>query len=801
MSQSPAFPSPTRQRRRTAVTAAGIGALALAAITSTVAAPAHADVTPFPTTTTPTSAPGSYTSTLLASNGDNALDATLGKYYRIVALANVGNGVVLAAYDGRPNGGDSPAPNSIIQRRSTDNGATWGPPTYIARGQVAGTSGTDGLAYGFSDPSYVVDHQTGTVFNFHVYSKDQGFNGSALGNDDTNRQVISTEVSVSTDGGLTWSTDPTRQPALPTPTSYAAGSTYAGFAGPLITSTVKPVGSTVNGVANVGGVYGEFATSGEGIQLQYGAHAGRLIQQFAGTIVQPSGSTAIQAYSVYSDDHGASWQMGTPVGTGMDENKVVELSDGTVMLNVRDHAGSGYRKVARSTDGGQTWGAVTSDTTLIDPTNNAGITRMYPDAAQGSVDAKKLLFSNAASTSSRVNGTVRYSCDDGTTWSTSRQFKSGAMSYSTLTALDDGTFGLLYEGDSNAITFAKFDAAWLSPVCATATASAVSLANGGTGTVSVTVTNKDSVTLAAGTVALGEKLDWSAPSVAVPALAPGASTTVSLSLTSPSYLKAGTVSVPFTYTTGTSTIAMTSTATVTGGATSSIVGARIFGQRYDSGVNLATSPYAAGSTVPYAFRVYSAGNIAEAVVPVSGNLSPFVPSGTGNCRYLSLAVGADYLCATPKHTVTADEVAQGFFVPSTVWQVTGTGATTQNYTITGDEVDLLVRKPALTLAIPAGTVTDVDGDGYASVGDTVTYTVTVKNTGNVTVTGLAGVAGLSTTTLAAGASTTATVVHTLTASEISAGKADTFRVVATAANGTKAVSEGYTAAPVTLTVQ
>ena len=49
--------------------------------------------------------------------------------------------------------------------------------------------------------------------------------------------------------------------------------------------------------------------------------------------------------------------MGTPTGTGMDENKTVELSDGRVMLNSRDGAGANphFRKVAYSSDGGLTY--------------------------------------------------------------------------------------------------------------------------------------------------------------------------------------------------------------------------------------------------------------------------------------------------------------------------------------------------------------------------------------------------------------------------------------------------------------
>ena len=41
-------------------------------------------------------------------------------FYRIPALAHLGDGVVLAAWDGRPgNASDAPNPNSIVQRKST----------------------------------------------------------------------------------------------------------------------------------------------------------------------------------------------------------------------------------------------------------------------------------------------------------------------------------------------------------------------------------------------------------------------------------------------------------------------------------------------------------------------------------------------------------------------------------------------------------------------------------------------------------------------------------------------------------
>lgn len=387
----------------------------------------------------------------LARNGEGDF-----AYYRIVALANAGDGVVLASYDGRPDGGDSPSPNSILQRRSTDGGDTWGEPTYISKGQPESEGKQK---YGFSDPSYVVDHKTGKVFNFHVFSKNQGYGGSVIGNDDTDLNVISAQVSVSTDRGLTWSTDPENQPELPPVAAEEPG------APPLITRAVKPVGDTVDGEKNVGGIPGMFAASGEGIQLRYGPHAGRLIQQYTGKVIQPDGSTPTQAYSVYSDDGGETWQMGKPVGEGMDENKVVELSNGDVMLNSRPGDGSGYRKVAISTDGGVTYSTPKNEEQLPDPGNNAAIARMYPDAEQGSANAKILLFTNTNSKTNREKGTVRYSCDDGKTWSAGKVFQSRSTSYSTITALGDDKFGILYEGPDGKIDFAKVDKEWLEVSC------------------------------------------------------------------------------------------------------------------------------------------------------------------------------------------------------------------------------------------------------------------------------------------------------------------------------------------------
>ena len=71
----------------------------------------------------PALAPGSF------AEANIAADRTAANFfYRIPALTYLGNNVVLAAWDGRPgSSADAPNPNSIVQRRSTDGGQTWGP--------------------------------------------------------------------------------------------------------------------------------------------------------------------------------------------------------------------------------------------------------------------------------------------------------------------------------------------------------------------------------------------------------------------------------------------------------------------------------------------------------------------------------------------------------------------------------------------------------------------------------------------------------------------------------------------------
>ncbi|CAM3316305.1 Sialidase precursor [Arthrobacter ulcerisalmonis] len=863
----------------------GAGAAGLALLATGIL-PAHA--APIPSTN-PATPPGSFAEQNLGTDRTAA-----NFFYRIPALSYLGNNVVLAAWDGRPgSAADAPQANSIVQRRSTDGGATWGPVQTIAAGEVGNASTPK---YGYSDPSYIVDAEAGKVFAFFVYSKDQGFGGSQFGNNDADRNVISSAVIESSDGGVTWG------------------------APRLITNVTKPGTSKTNPVP--GDVRSNFASSGEGIQLKYGAYKGRLIQQYAGDVRQADGTNKIQAYSVYSDDHGATWQKGANVGDRMDENKTVELSDGRVLLNSRDNANLGYRKVAVSTDGGATYGPVSQDTELPDPANNGSISRMFPNAAQGSADAKKLVFTNSNSKTARENVSVRVSCDDGATWPGVRTLRAGFSAYSTITRLQDGKFGVLYEGNyTDSMQYAAFDDAWLNYACAPLTVPGTAVTAGGTTQVPVTVSNQEAATLTGATATVYTPAGWSATTVPVPAVAPGASATVSVALTAPagasgaqnlnaafttadgrvsqttfaatapvnaqvgltitgtapardvqanpyavgetityslsvkstSTVTANAVPVSGTFDSGflppsapncrfnnlaagasfncttakhvvtaadvqrgyfvpaasfsitaSATPSLTKTVPFTGAGVAlrdGLVSADISGARADVGRDLATQPYAAGEQVPYTFTAANTSPLATKVVPTAGNFSPFVPEGAGNCRYSVLPAGQSYTCATPRHTVTAAEAAQGYFTPSTTWEVSAAGQGTKTYTVDGGEVDLKVRDAKLDGTVTAAWA-DSDGDRYASAGDLVTYTYTVGNAGNVPLTGLsADAAGITTAALAAGESVSATREYRLTAADVAAGSLAPASFEATAANGSRPAAVTVTGDALTLNLQ
>lgn len=332
--------------------------------------------------------------------------------YRIPGLVTTNAGTLIAFCDARMRQeGDPPNDIDLVMKRSTDAGRTWSSLRTLVdngRGAVADSCG-------------FVDRQTGTIWIFSVYAP-EGV-GSFNAADGLTGATFQFKAITSDDDGLTWSKPKDFTPMLKR-ADWAAGSTGVG----------------------------------SGIQLR----SGRLIlPRYWADYRQPRTTpAAAESLVCYSDDHGRTWRMSPRIAGlgGTNECQAAELSDGSVLLNMRGMTGN-HRKTARSTDGGATWSAPVEEATLVEPRCQGSLYAFpAPDAPA------RLLFANPASLT-RDHLTVRLSLDDGRTWSAGNVLHAGPAAYSCLAVLKDGTAACLYErGEKRAyekITFARFNAEWV----------------------------------------------------------------------------------------------------------------------------------------------------------------------------------------------------------------------------------------------------------------------------------------------------------------------------------------------------
>lgn len=316
--------------------------------------------------------------------------------YRIPSIVTAPNGDLIAAIDERVENCADLNGNrdiNIIVRRSQDNGKSWSDIETVIDfpfGQSA------------SDPSMIVDKETGDIFMFYNYMDLANENG-----------VYKLHVTKSTNNGQTWS-----EPKDIT-TEISKPEWHKDF---------------------------KFITSGRGAQTS----SGKLIH----TMVNLSNGLHLFA----SDNHGESWYLiDTPIEPA-DESKVLELSDGTWMINSRVHH-KGYRIVHSSDNMGESW-KTKDETQLSDPGNNASFIR-YTLVKDG-YDKNRILFSNANDKSDRKNLSVRVSYDEGKTWTEGKTIYSESAAYSSMTILENGDIGLFFEKDNyTENVFVSFSLEWL----------------------------------------------------------------------------------------------------------------------------------------------------------------------------------------------------------------------------------------------------------------------------------------------------------------------------------------------------
>ncbi|MCD6347181.1 MAG: exo-alpha-sialidase [Bacteroidales bacterium] len=331
--------------------------------------------------------------------------------YRIPALWKSSSGTLLAFAEGRESKSDHAA-NDIVLKRSTDGGKSWDPL------QVVAEQGDDCL----NNPMIVEDEiSKKLILMWQKYP--EGYHEGAVGTGYDSDTVCRSYIQYSEDDGISWTSprEITRMVKRPTWVTSIAG-------GP-----------------------------GNGIQINNGPYKNRLIMPF-----NQGPREKWRVYATYSDDGGDTWQYGEVAFEQDDgfanEVQMVELSDGTIMLNARSANGKKLRKTAISKDGGVNWTGLKDDNQLIESQCMGSIISL----PSNHLEKPALIFSNPYTQQGRMFGTLQVSLDDGQSWIVNKCIYNGSFAYSSLANLQDEQIGLLFERDDySIISFMKTDLNWL----------------------------------------------------------------------------------------------------------------------------------------------------------------------------------------------------------------------------------------------------------------------------------------------------------------------------------------------------
>ncbi len=358
--------------------------------------------------------------------------------YRIPGITTTKQGTLIAVYDARRRSSrDLQGDIDVGMSRSCDGGKTWEPMKIVL--DMGKWGGLPEKFNGVSDPGVVADDDNylfitglwmhgvldengkwieGLTDSSEVWNHQWKNKGSqpGFGVKETTQFVISH----SSDDGVTWS-DPA-----------------------VITTMVKKREWWL--IA---------PTPGHGITLR------------DGTIVLPSQGRDEKGSPfstiIWSRDNGVTWHTGKPAYHNTTENMAVELSNGSIMLNMRLNSNrnnlsdNNGRAVAVTKDLGESWTEhPTSRGGLPEPVCMASIHKHYYTV--NGVQKEMLLFSNPNSKTKRENMTLKVSFDDGMTWPEKYWILLDEMKsrgYSCITSVNENEIAVLYESSQADLVFEK----------------------------------------------------------------------------------------------------------------------------------------------------------------------------------------------------------------------------------------------------------------------------------------------------------------------------------------------------------
>lgn len=337
---------------------------------------------------------------------------------RIPAMARTNAGTLLAVYDLRYNSAkDLQEHMDIGLSRSTDGGKTWEMPRPIM--DMGEYEGKPQKENGCSDPNILVDPSTGRVFVSAVWTHGKPdthqWNGRGSEPGFGIHETAQFLMVHSDDDGQTWS---------------------------------KPKNWTRELKQESWWLFAP--APGNGIALK------------DGTLVMPTQGRDHEGLPfsnlMWSKDQGQSWTLGHAARKDTTECAVAALSDGSLLLNMRDNrnrkdkSGTNGRALSVTRDLGQSWTIHSADHgALPEPVCMASmISHTLGDGRH------LLLFSNPRDKHKRRNITIQASLDDGKSWPEKHRVlldEGSGRGYSSLAMVDANTIGIIYESSVANLVF------------------------------------------------------------------------------------------------------------------------------------------------------------------------------------------------------------------------------------------------------------------------------------------------------------------------------------------------------------
>ena len=305
---------------------------------------------------------------------------------------------------------------------------------------------------------------------------------------------------------------------------------------------------------------------------------------------------------------------------------------------------------------------------------------------------------------------------------------------------------------------------------------------GGVVSYSYQVTNTGNTSLTGAVTISDDKLSTvNCPALPIAGLAPGGSLTCTASHTiTQADLDAGSLTNTASASANSSTGAITSpadSATVTAVPAPALRVVKNAGAIADNDGN---GPDA-GDTIAYSFTVNNPGNVTLSSLTITDPLlAGATPPVSVVCPVTTLSPGASTTCGAT-YILTQAKIDAGSVTntaTATASPPSGPAVSDLSGTTAGNDtptVSSIPSAPAIAVIKTAGTVNDLDGNG-ADPGDTIAYTFTVSNQGNVTLASVrvadAKISGINcpVSSLAPGATTVCNGTYTLDQNDVNAGQ-------------------------------